>query len=132
MYTYGLNLSRLSALPFLRHVLVADQDAAAGRHLQAGDHAQRRRLAAAARPQQGHELAGLDREGDAVDGDHRAERLAHLLEDHAGRLGTDCHGTASPVTATGLRSLRPRRPRRRSPTTSWTRDRKSTRLNSSH
>src|SRR3546814_8536150 len=57
MYTYGLNLSRLSALPFLRHVLVADQDAAAGRHLQPGDHAQRRRLAAAARPQQGHQLA---------------------------------------------------------------------------
>ena len=50
------------------HVAAADQDLPAARHLEARDHPQRRGLAAAGRPEQRHQLAGLDREGHVVDG----------------------------------------------------------------
>ena len=53
---------------------VAD-DGAAGRPVEAGDQPQQGRLAAARRPQQGEELAGLDVEVDALDGDHAAVEL---------------------------------------------------------
>ena len=48
--------------------------APAGGHLEAGDHPQHRGLAAAARPEQREELALLDVEVDAVDGDDLAGR----------------------------------------------------------
>ena len=38
-----------------------------GRRLEPGDHAQRRRLAAAAGAEEGHELAALDREVEVLD-----------------------------------------------------------------
>ena len=61
-------LTSRSAAERLRHVPAADQDLARARHLEAGDHAQGRGLAAARGPEQRHELAGLDRERHVVDG----------------------------------------------------------------
>ena len=48
--------------------------------LEAGEHAQRRGLAAAGGSEQGEELAGLRREVEAVDGDHRAEALGDVRQ----------------------------------------------------
>jgi hypothetical protein len=48
---------------------------AAGRQLEPGDHAQRRRLAAAGRAEQTEELAVLDREARILDRDEIAEGL---------------------------------------------------------
>jgi hypothetical protein len=52
-----------------------DLDLALGRLVEAGDHAQRRRLAAAGRAEQRQELAGLHLEVDGVDSDEIAEPL---------------------------------------------------------
>src|SRR5204862_5063091 len=62
------------------HVLALDQDAAGGRLLEAGDHAQRRRLSAAARPEEGEELAPTDVEIEVAHRDEVAEVLADALE----------------------------------------------------
>ncbi len=59
---------------------VADVDVAAGDLDQAGDDVERGRLAAAGRPDQGDELAVLDRERDVVDGDHVAVALDQILQ----------------------------------------------------
>ena len=63
-----------------RDVAPLEHDAALVGHLEAGDHAQRRRLPAAARSEQGEELALADRERDALDGSDPAEALADVLE----------------------------------------------------
>ena len=55
---------------------VADGDAAGVVLLEAGDHPERRGLAAARRPEQGEEPAVGDRERHALDGPHGAEALA--------------------------------------------------------
>ena len=60
---------------------VAEPDPSLGRPLEAGDHPQRRRLAAAARAEQREELAGLDEEVDV--GDRRRLRPRVLLGDRA-------------------------------------------------
>ena len=55
-----------------RHVVddaAVDRELAGGDRLEAGDHAQRRRLAAARGPEQDHELAVRDGEADVVDGE---------------------------------------------------------------
>ena len=52
------------------HVAAADRDRARGHLLEAGEHPQERALAAPRRPDEHHELAVLDAEGDVVDGDH--------------------------------------------------------------
>ena len=57
-----------------REVGAVEQDLARGRALEAGDQPQRRRLAAARRPQQREELARPDREVDAVDRGDRRQR----------------------------------------------------------
>ena len=57
----------------LRDVAAIQQDAALVRRLEAGEHAQQRGLAAAARPEQREELAGRDIERDAVDRAKTAE-----------------------------------------------------------
>ena len=62
-----------------------DADFAGGRVLEAGDHAQRRGLAAAGRADEHHELAVLDRAREVVDGDHRSEPLAEVDELDAGQ-----------------------------------------------
>ena len=57
------------------HVDRAQLDAAAGRLLEAADHAQGRGLAAARRAEEGEELAGHDLQRDGVDGDDVVESL---------------------------------------------------------
>jgi hypothetical protein len=60
---------------------VADGDLAVGDLVQAGDHAQDGRLAAARRADQDHELAAVDLEGHVAHGlDAAGELLAHVLE----------------------------------------------------
>ena len=63
--------------------LVADPDLAFGRILQPGDHPQQRRLAAAGRAEEDHELSVADVEHDVVDGGDIAEALGHVREPHA-------------------------------------------------
>ena len=58
----------------------ADEDIARGGHLQSGDHAQHRRLAPAAGPQQRHQLAFLNRKGNPVDGRDFSELLGDIPE----------------------------------------------------
>jgi hypothetical protein len=60
-----------------------DEDAPLGRLLEAGDHPQRRRLAAAARAEQREELAAGDVEVERADRHHVAEALRDGLEAHA-------------------------------------------------
>src|SRR5207248_335611 len=57
-----------------------DADRAGVRALEAGDHPQRRRLAAAARPEQREELAAAQRERHAVDRTDVLERPRHLVD----------------------------------------------------
>ena len=57
-----------------------DADLARARVDEAGDHAQRRGLAAAGRPDQHHELAVLDGQAEVAHRDHAAERFAQADE----------------------------------------------------
>ncbi len=59
----------------VRDVRAVDRDRARGRLLEAGDHPQRRRLAAARRPEERHELAPLGGQVEVLDGDDVAERF---------------------------------------------------------
>ena len=62
---------------YARHVPLADQDFAAARLLKAGDHAQRRGLAAARGPKERQELARLNHQIDIAHGsDRRTLRTA--------------------------------------------------------
>ena len=61
-------------------VAAADEDAARGRPVEAGDQRQQRRLARAARPQDGDELALRHREIDLVRRRDRAVALRHAFE----------------------------------------------------
>ena len=61
-------------------VLAVEQDAARVRRLEAGQHAQQRGLAAAARPEQSEELAGLDLERQMVDRHHATEAFGHPVD----------------------------------------------------
>ena len=63
---------------------VAEVDRPRARLLEAADHAQRRRLAAARRAEQRVELAALDLEREVVDGDDVVELLRHVLEADVG------------------------------------------------
>ena len=62
------------------HVATTQQDRPAGRELEAADHPQRGRLAAARRTEQREELAGADLERDAVDRPDLAESLLQVEE----------------------------------------------------
>ena len=70
-----------------RDVAAADQDLALVGLLEAGDHPQRRRLAAAARPEQRQELALVDAQVDRVHRDERAEPLRDRAELDIGFAG---------------------------------------------
>jgi len=72
------------------HPLAANQDVAAGRHFEPGNHAQHRRLAAAAGAEQRHEFAFLDGESDVANGLHFAELLGNVsqLDAHSTRGGS--------------------------------------------
>jgi hypothetical protein len=61
-------------------VLAADEDPTLVRPLEAGDEAQRRRLAGTARPEQDDELARGDVEREIVHGRGRAEAFSHAIE----------------------------------------------------
>ncbi len=63
-----------------RDVLAVDDDPARIRLVESGNEAQRRRLAAAARAEQRHELAGLEGEVDPLERRHRPEGAPQLLE----------------------------------------------------
>src|SRR5690606_5238799 len=63
------------------HVLAGEQHAPLVGLLEAGDHAQGRRLAAAAGPEQREELARRDLQGDAVHRGRLAERPPDPVED---------------------------------------------------
>jgi hypothetical protein len=66
---------------------VADGDLAVGDLVQAGDHAENRRLAAARRADQHHELAVVDLEGHITHGlDPAGELLGHVLENDPAHL----------------------------------------------
>ena len=54
---------------------------------EAGDDAQQRGLAAAGRAEQGHELAGLDGQGDVVDGQRLAVADGQLFDVERARRG---------------------------------------------
>jgi hypothetical protein len=64
-----------------RHVALPEHDPSAGDLLETADRAQERRLPAARRADEHHELALADRQVDVVDRDHAAgELLADVLE----------------------------------------------------
>ena len=63
-----------------REVDAVEDDAAGVRQVEPGDHPQQRGLAAAGRPQQGEEFAGLDLEADVVDGEEVAEAAGNVLD----------------------------------------------------
>ena len=65
-------------------VHAVDPDAALGRALESGHHAQQRRLAGARAAEQAEDLAAVDVERDVVDGDEVAEPLGQLLEPDIG------------------------------------------------
>ncbi len=88
-----------------RDIAAAEQDTALGiGRLEAGQHAQQRGLAAAAGTQQRKELAGLDVERKAVDGNEAAEPL-----DHCGNAQQRVPAPASPSCGCPVLSHRPRR-----------------------
>ncbi len=62
------------------HVRTGDADVPLVGLLEAGQHPQRRRLAAPTRPEQGQELARLHLQAQRVNGHHRAEALGHVGE----------------------------------------------------
>jgi hypothetical protein len=70
----------------IRDVLSVQEDQPRRRLLEPGDHPQAGRLARPRRAQEGEELAWLDVERDAVDGNDLAEALHHL-DQADGRLG---------------------------------------------
>src|SRR4051794_17732596 len=81
----------------VRDVPAAEADGAGGRLLEAADHPERRRLAAAGRPEHGEEAAALDREREVVDGGRLAEVLRDPFEVDVG-LG----GAARRLRGSGL------------------------------
>ena len=78
----------------LVHALAVDQEVAAGDRLEAGDHAQQRRLAAARGADEDGELAGIDGEVDAVDDLDVAVPLEDLLR---GRRSWSCKTLRQPA-----------------------------------
>ena len=83
-----------------RDVVPVEQDAPAGRALEAGDHAQRGGLPAPGGAEQREELAGRHVDVDAVHRDEVVELLAQLLE-----ADLPLHQTSS--VATEVASSRP-------------------------
>ena len=70
-----------------RHVLPVQHDAALGRILKPGEHAQQRGLAAAGCAEQGEEFALVDVERQIIDGGEVAENLGDVLDGDIGLGG---------------------------------------------
>ena len=83
-------VSRLSSS--VDEVGVADEDAARGEGVEPGDAVHQRRLARARRAHDGGELAGVEVDGDVVEGGHRGVAVAVAL---GGLLGAGGHGAHS-------------------------------------
>ena len=85
----GIRLEHRVDRPAVRRhgdqVLAVEQDLTTRRLLEAGDHPQRRGLAAAGRSEQREELAGLDAQLDVVDGDDVVERACSGRRDRSAR-----------------------------------------------
>src|SRR5438045_3125294 len=80
------------------HLALAEIDLAFGRLLEAADHPQRRRLAAAGGSEKREEAARLDLEAEIVDRDDVLEPLRHAGEPHIGGAAHPCtrpHASAS-------------------------------------
>ena len=87
-----------------RHVFALEEDATLVGPLEAGDHAERRRLPATARAEHREELPFADLERHVVDGDRVAEALADALEcDSDARVG---HGGGESTRRAARRPLR--------------------------
>ena len=95
MRVEGVVLEHHGDVPVLRrHVVdddVVDGDLTIGDLLQAGDHAERRRLAAARRADQADDLARRRRERKVVDGDGVAIAVGDAVEDDVHAV-LDYHG----------------------------------------
>ena len=86
-----------------RYVAAVEFDAAGVRFFEAGDHAQRRRLAATRRPEQRIELAGRDVQIDTRHGGDPGERLDQLLQpDRAALHWEPDQAATTAVTAKAL------------------------------
>ena len=70
----------------LAHVLAVDQNLAGRRQFKTGNHPERRRLAAARRPQQHKELAVFDRERRRLDGGEVSKVFAHVSDNDLSHL----------------------------------------------
>ena len=88
------------------HDLVGDHDAARVGLLEARDHPQQRRLAAARRPEHRHQLAALDLEVQLADGLDRAERLRQAAHPHVAHTGATS-GSSTQAGAAGDASTSP-------------------------
>src|SRR5215211_3445101 len=62
------------------HICAADRDRARGGRLETGNHAQERRLTAAARPYKGDELSRLDAQRKTGDSGVRAKKLGDIIQ----------------------------------------------------
>src|SRR4029079_14905758 len=93
--------------PNAGHVPAADADAPGGRILEAGDHPQRRRLAAAGRPDDREEFTGLDLQVEVADGDEVAEPLLDAGQVDGGGGGG---GRGRPRYMSSIEPRRPARP----------------------
>ena len=80
-------------------ILAVEPDRALGRDLEAGDHAQRRRLPRPRRPQHAEELAVADLEVDAVHRDDVAEALDDAFQAEGGHLAVARHPSDSGPSA---------------------------------
>ena len=69
------------------HVFIAEENLPRGRQLQAGDHAQRGRLAAARRAEQAEEVAIVDGEGRVLHRGEFGEGLVQVLNANLGHVG---------------------------------------------
>ena len=74
----------------VRDVVATEHDRAVGRLLEAGDHAQRGRLAAPGRAEQGEELARPDEQVEVVDRGERAEPLGDAAQLEVGPVVGPC------------------------------------------
>ena len=95
----------------------ADQDAPRRRHLEPGDHPERRRLAAARGAEQRDQRPGGDLEGDVVDGRRGAAGidLGHPLEGDGGGLARDPDHQPAPASAAPCGGMLVRIPARPGP-----------------
>ena len=73
-------------------VVAAEDDLAGGRQFEPGDHAQRRRLAAAGRPEHDEELAVGDGERRILHGGEAAEGLVQVLDADLGHRPSPGNG----------------------------------------